>query len=88
MTTTSGNTLMARSIDTLMVVRPPMFCPRPRNPIRPNVSTPSDGAVSEYFPLSSVTVLVADPRTRTVTLRRCSPCGPLTVPETWISPAR
>src|SRR2546426_12234379 len=76
---------MPPSIETLMVVPPPMFAPTPRNPMRPNVSTPSAGAVSVYFPLSSVTVLVADPRTRTVTPRRCSPVVDVTVPETSIS---
>ena len=68
-TTTSGNTEMARSMATLMLERPPTVCAVPRYPMRLNTSTASPGAVRVYFPSASVTVLVLDPRTRTVTLR-------------------
>src|SRR5437899_2415426 len=65
-----------------MVVRPPTLTPTPRYPMRLTSSTASLGAVSEYFPWSSVTALVVVPRMRTVAPRMRSPSGAVTFPET------
>src|SRR5205809_2156148 len=81
---TSGSTVTARSMTTSMVARPPTLNPTPRYPMRLKTNTASLGAVSEYFPSSSVTALVVVPRMRTEAPRIFSPSGAVTLPETCI----
>ena len=81
-TTTSGNTAMAFSSATSMLVLPPMLCAISRSPIRANVRTPSEGAVREYRPSASVTVLVSVPLMRTVTPWIGVPAWEVTRPDT------